>query len=31
MKALANSEDLEQSLGAVWSWSTMLAVSEYFG
>ena len=27
-KALANSADLEQFLGAVWSWSTMLAVSE---
>ena len=27
MKALANSADLEQSLGAVWPWSTMLAVS----
>ena len=31
MKALANSADLEQSLGAVWSLSTMLAVSEYLG
>ena len=31
MKALANSADLEQSLVAVWSWSTMLAVSEYLG
>ena len=31
MKALANSADLEQSLGAVWSSSTMLAVSEYLG
>ena len=31
MKALANSADLEQSLGAVLSWSTILAVSEYLG
>ena len=31
MKALANSADLELSLGAVWPWSTMLAVSEYLG
>ena len=31
MKALANSADLEQSLGAVMSWFTMLAVSEYLG
>ena len=31
MKALANSADLEQTLGAVWSRSTMLAVSEYLG
>ena len=31
MKALANSADLDQSLGAAWSWSTMHAVSEYLG
>ena len=31
MKAQANSADLEQSLGAVWPWSTMLTVSEYLG
>ena len=31
MKALANSADLGQFLGAVWSWSTIHAVSEYLG
>ena len=31
LKALANSAHLEQSLEAVWPWSTMLAVSEYLG
>ena len=31
MKVLANSADLEQSLGAVWSWSSVLDLSEYLG
>ena len=31
MKLLASSVDLEQSSGAVWSWSTVLALSEYLG
>ena len=29
IKALANSADFEQPLGAVWSWFTVLAMSEY--